>query len=979
MSTARAGLPRSAALAVGVAVSAAGASIGLPVATLLAGGLLVAGAGMAVPAGPHRSARVRVMALGLGITLLALRLIAGPAATRAPDISGEIRGPWLATVESMGSPRNGHQVARLRLQLDRETIIVAATLPAFPRVTAGSVVKVDGRLQPPPDDDPYGEYLRRSGASGSLQARSVTLLEASPTATLQSVRDDAGDALRLALPEPEAGLAAGILIGLRERVDRQLGADFATAGVSHVVAISGWNIAIVASLVGVILRGRPRRMVAIVVGGTIVAYVAAAGASPSVVRAAVMAAVVLVARESGRAGRASDALAIASALLLLADPRMIEDAGFRLSVLATAGLLAWATPLGDRIGRAAGGRLPRWLSESLGISLAAQAATLPDVLVTFGRLSLVAPAVNLAVVPLVPIAMAGGAVALLGGLSVLVGAPPAVATMAGLPGWFVLHLMVAIVRTAAAVPFAALDRAPTAAWALAGATAALLVALPVAWRRLRIHGLRARRLPKPASRPPSRAPARRARGGSGDWGRLDAPRRALLVGLAVVAGIASTAVVSATSRETRLTVLDVGQGDAILLESRSGARMLVDGGPDPGRLLLELDARIPPWDRRLDVVVLTHPHEDHVAGLVGLLASYDVRRVYETGMPGPGPGWAAWATALRDGPPRGLLATGAHLQLGEIGITVLWPDSGNVPLAPPDTGTSINNVSIVLLGDANGRRFLLTGDIEQGVDPTLVTRGLPRVDMLKVAHHGSATATTQALLDVAHPTVAVVSVGADNAYGHPAPSMLARLGATGARVLRTDQDGAIEVDLRRDGLVVQASGTRRTARSAPKLDVPASASTVGPDQPITGRPAYVYAIAPRLGPLAEPDRTSALPINPVLAAATGRRIAWASSLGYDPSGDDPGAPRGRTPAALPGPARLAPAAFVRSGGRRGLAGDEGGGARSSGGRRARGRGGPAPRCRQAAAGASACRPPPRRGICGLAGGTWLAGARVRGP
>ena len=263
------------------------------------------------------------------------------------------------------------------------------------------------------------------------------------------MRDAAGDALRAALPEPEAGLAAGILIGLRERVDRSLAADFATAGASHVVAISGWNIAIVAGLVGAMMRGRSRRIVAIVVGGTILAYVLAAGASPSVVRAAVMAGVVLLARESGRAGRAPAALALAAFAMLVAEPAMIGDAGFRLSVAATAGLLAWGTPLGRWIGGLAGGRIPGWLAEGLGISLAAQAATLPDVLVTFGRLSLVAPAVNLAVVPLVPAAMGAGVLAMAGGALAMLGLPGAVATILGLPAWLLLHVIVAVVRVAA--------------------------------------------------------------------------------------------------------------------------------------------------------------------------------------------------------------------------------------------------------------------------------------------------------------------------------------------------------------------------------------------------------------------------------------------------------------------------------------------------------------------------------------------------
>ena len=894
MSAPRAELPRSASLALGIAVAAAAASVGLPATALLAGGLMVIAAGLAIPDGAwHGSPRRRLIAIGLGMTLLCLRLIAGPAAVPPPDVSGDARGPWLATVESMGSPRNGAQTARLRLSLENGTVLVAATLPAFPEVSAGWRVSVDGWLQPPPADDPYGEYLRRSGASGSLRARSVTVVERSPTATLQSTRDAAGDALRLALPEPEAGLAAGILIGLRERVDRQLAADFATAGVSHVVAISGWNIAIVASLVGALLRGRPRRLVAMVVAGTIVAYVIAAGASPSVVRAAVMAAVVLIARESGRAGRATAALAWAAAVLLLADPGMIGDAGFRLSVLATAGLLAWATPLGGWIGRLGGGRVPGWLAESLGISLAAQAATLPDVMVTFGRLSLVAPAANLAVVPIVPIAMAGGVVALVGGTAVTLGAPPAVATIAGLPGWFALHAMVAIVRAAAAVPFAALDLDPALAWLLAGITGIALVTVPIVGRRLaRRRDRRPARRSLPAGREQKRP--RRAR-------RLDAPRRALLIGLALVLGISSTAVVNATGRETRLTVLDIGQGDSILLESRTGARMLVDGGPDPDRLLLELDARIPPWDRRIDIVLLTHPHEDHVAGLVGLLSRYTVGRVFESGMRGPGPGWAAWDVALRDGPPRSVLATGAQVRLGEILLTVLWPDPGTVPLEPPETGTGINNESIVLLGEANGRRFLLMGDAEEGVDPMLLARGLPRVDVLKVAHHGSATATTQAFLDAVRPTVAIASVGIGNPYGHPAPSTMARIAASGARVLRTDRDGSVEVALRSDGIVVQTSGPRRSA------------------------------VVP----------------------------AQATSLGYDPSHDRHGAPRGRPPVALPGSARVVPAAFMRRRGRGGMAGGPRRGTRphrrygADRGRRAAARRG------QAALGRGPGPPPPR--------------------
>jgi competence protein ComEC len=807
-------IPRSAWLAVGVAAGAGLGAAGVsPWLAVSAGAALVA-LSLAWLSNAQRGRLGMAAGLGIGLVSIGIRMIAGPPASATPVLPDDARGPWTAIVESVGSPRDGDQVARLRLDAAGGTVTVAATLPGYPEISPGAIIEVDGRLRPPPDDDPYGSYLVRSGASGTLDGTSLRLVEPGPPVSVQAARDGAGDALQLALPEPEAGLAAGILIGLRERVDRDLAAAFATAGASHIVAISGWNIAIVAGIVGALLRGRSRRTIAVLVGGTIAAYVVAAGASPSVVRAAVMASVVLVARETGRAGRAPAALAWAATILLVLGPEMIADAGFRLSVAATAGLLAWSSPLASWLGRIGGGRLPGWLAESLGISLAAQAATLPDVLATFGRLSLVAPVVNLLVVPIVPVAMAGGLIAMIGGWLVMAGAPPIVATLAGLPGWLVLHLIVLMVRAGASVPMASIAL-PEELTLPTGLLAAAVITALLAWLRRRRPAVGADPAgDEPPPRAQAPASARVSRRLAPTVPSLGAAARAAIVASLIVSCIGATVVVNAASRTTRLTVLDVGQGDAILLESRTGARMLIDGGPDPARLMLLLDERIPPWDRRLDIVVLTHPHEDHVAGLVRVLERYSVGRVYEPGMHGPGPGWRAWDELLRRGPPRGTLATGQRIVLGEIGLDVLWPDPGTVALEPGATGRIINDTSIVLLGEANGRRFLLTGDAEDDVDPVLLGRGLPHVDVLKVAHHGSATATSQPLLDVLRPSVAVISVGAHNDYGHPAPSTVERLRGTGARVYRTDRDGSVAIDLRTDGVTVHASGGRTAAAGA---------------------------------------------------------------------------------------------------------------------------------------------------------------------
>jgi competence protein ComEC len=868
-----------------------------------------------------------------------LAVAPGPSMAAAPLPPGS--GPWLAVVEAVAAPRNGQQPATLRL-VDGG-LRVAATLPRFPGVEPGHRVVVDGAIRPPPDDG-YGDYLRRTDVAGTLRAGTLTIEGTEgAAAVLESLRRAAAGALARAIPEPEAGLAAGILIGLRDRVDRALAADFTTAGASHVVAISGWNIAIVAASIGALGGRLARRRRSLLTSAAILAYVVFVGASPSVVRAAAMAGVVLLARESGRAGRAAAALGWAAALLLVADPNLVRDAGFQLSTLATGGLIAWATPLTDRLHRLGRGRLPGWLTEGLGVSLAAQAATLPVVLASFGRLSLVAPAVNLGVVPLVAPAMAAGAIALLAGLVAGVpGVPAAVASIGGLPAWALLGLIVGIVRAFAGLPLASVTLEPPAALAAATATAAAIALVGTRQGRALVA-----------------RPFRRTRGaGGGSAVAKRAPKRSApsLVrpaALALVAalGLAGLVVAHRPDGRTTLVVLDVGQGDAILIEGSRGGRMLVDGGPDPDRLLVALDERLPPWDRRLDALVLTHPHEDHVAGLALLLERYRVGRVLEPGMRGPGPGYAAWLRNLAaTGIAVGRLSTGARLQVDEARMTVLWPDPGSVPLDPPDTGTAINNVSVVLLGEAEGRRFLLTGDIEEEIDPTLVTRGLPPVDVLKVAHHGSGTATTDAFLDAVRPRVAVVSAGADNRYGHPNPGTLERLAARGARTYRTDRDGTVEITLDDGRVTVRRAGAmaRRTAAMRGAAG-PAWACVV----PALRRPA--------------PPATASAPPRADL---------------YHRADDRPRAHARRPPPPQPRPPALAPPPLAGSGGDRRLARRADRPRRHAGRPAARRVGGPPPRRRQGAA-ARRSRPPPaaRRRLGGLARPPGPPGARSggRGP
>ena len=305
----------------------------------------------------------------LGAADVLARVASGGGAAQGPGTpvvlpAGE--GPWTVRVVALAAPRDGAQRFTGSLE-DGTGMQIDITAPRYPQLRDGDRVEVAGTLRSPPDDA-YGAYLARTGVSATLTTRSVRALPAvdDPDRLVQGIRADAGDALARALPEPAAGLAAGILIGLRERVDRDLAADFTTTGLSHVVAISGWNIALVAGLVAALLGAWPRRRRTVATVGAIALYTILAGTSPAVLRAAVMAGVALLARETGRPGTAARALAWAIVIIVVATPGTVTDAGFQLSAASPAGLLAWGTTVEAGL-RSRLPRLPGFVVEGLAV------------------------------------------------------------------------------------------------------------------------------------------------------------------------------------------------------------------------------------------------------------------------------------------------------------------------------------------------------------------------------------------------------------------------------------------------------------------------------------------------------------------------------------------------------------------------------------------------------------------------------------
>jgi competence protein ComEC len=852
--------PSPASLALGVVVAAGTASylpLGSDPTAPVAAAVAATGFLAAAATGAHALRRPRLTSslnvAALGAALVAARLvlgIAGPAATTAgasgaAGLPSELpagNGPWHSAVMSAHLSK-GRQIATLFLD---GGVRCAALMPADPRLVAGDSIEWTGRVDALTDSD-YDRYVADSGLDANCDADTMAVLahDDSLAGRLERLRQSSGDAIQLVIPEPAGGLAAAILVGLRDRVDRGVAASFTAAGVSHIVAISGWNIAIVSATVAALLRRRAgRRKRSVLTVAAIVAYTLFAGGSASVVRAAVMALVAIGAIESGRGSRVGVALAWAATIMILQEPATVADVGFVLSASATAGLIAWASPISDWLAEKLP-RVPAPLRESLGVSLAAQIATLPVVLLVFGRLALIAPAANLAAVPLVPPVMALGLVALVAGWLQVLGLPPVACGLAALPASMLLAMLVGVVGVAAAVPGASQALPPP--FNVAGAVAASGLAA-VVWSWARRRAARQARRPMMAGRP---APASRGRRQIDRGGGLG--NRLILGAACLSVAMAASVATSVPDGRVHVIVLDVGQGDAILVEGNAGGRILVDGGPDGSVLLADLDRVIPSWDRRIDAVVLTHPHDDHVAGLVSVVHRYRVGAAYESGWPGESAEYSAWKQALAEaGIPLARLSTGQLLRLDDVALHVLWPDDGRSrppsldPAAPDNRKT--NDASVVLLGEYEGRSFLLTGDVEDDVDPTLVARGLPRVDLLKVAHHGSATASSEALLAALEPAVAVVSVGAGNTYGHPSAATMARLCAHSSRVYRTDQSGTIDVTLDRTSVSI----ARAHGGSAAAGRRPSQAPLLYDSGDVRSEPPGEH----RLAPLARPTRVA---------------------------------------------------------------------------------------------------------------------------
>lgn len=658
-----------------------------------------------------------------------------------------------------------------------------ASAPVYPALEAGDRVRVVGPLRPlprlrNPADFDYGAYLGRQGIGATLRlydADAVRFLgsDAGPlTRLVTAVRAHVRRAaLRFVRGEDERAVLVALLIADRSEIDPETKAAFAETGLTHLLAVSGLHIL----LVGMVLYGLLKPLLgrfglgwrraevtrAVVTLAVLGVYALVTGATPSVVRAVVMAAVLIGGTLLQRTTDALNGLGVGALGLMLWRPAVVGDVGFQLSFAAVAAIVALRPTLTawlpDEWPR---WRPLRWLVDSAAVSLAATLGTAPILLYHFGQFPLAGLVLNLVAIPVTNVALGAGIA-----MALCVPWAPFVADAFAAVAEAFTTAMLWISRGGAdGLDWLLIERFVRDP-ALVAALTLGLVALAL-WMR------------------------RRAR-----WGLT-------CLGVAAVAASAWGGVVRGDARARLDAVfLDVGQGDAALLSLPGGRHVLVDCGlrdsyTDQGaRTVVPHLRRF--GIRRLDAVVLTHPHADHVGGLASVLRAVEVGRVVHTGQPSPHPLLAeAFAVADSLGVPLQVAQAGDTLALGPaVRARVLYPESTPPAWLDPNEG------SVVLRVEFGQTSFLLTGDAEAGAEAALVARygRALAADVVKVPHHGSRTSSTPALVAAAGVLAdfAVVPVAERNRYGLPDEEPLARWAATHAAVLETGREGAVW--LRSDG------------------------------------------------------------------------------------------------------------------------------------------------------------------------------------
>jgi competence protein ComEC len=731
-----------AALCLGLALSLPAREPGFSLA--IAGALL---AGVALLARARRALVLALAMLLAGCWFGSLRL----AALDGSVLDDEIGRVSHARLEVTGPARHGLYATRVPVKVLRFGVLTLderarLDLPRGRAPPQGSVVEVVAAVKRPRGSEggfDESSYLRKQGIHVVLAARDYRIVghRGGLGEVADRLRAFISRGLAPEVPGERRAVIAGIILGEDENLGPELQDSFRASGLYHLLAVSGQNVAYV--VMGVLLLtwllGVPRILGEVGSLLAVAGYVMAVGWQPSVVRAGVAGGLASLAWLCGRARDRWYFLLLGAAVLLAWNPYSLLEAGFQLSFAAVAAIFVLVPRLEARL---EGYPVPARLIPVLTVSAACGAVTAPILMLQFGKVPLYSVPSN---------ALAAPVVAPLLSLALLCSVlhpvmPGAAAALAWANGWFAAYL------AAVARFFGGLPHAQVGSWKALGALAGTAGLLVLVVRHRPLRG-----------------------------------RRGALLAAGVALALAGWTLrpdhVRGPPAGLRITFLDVGQGDSALIEVPEGALLIDEGSPE---------AKVAAQLRRLGVerlsaMVLTHPQRDHVGGAAGVLNNMPVGFVLDPGLEAESSDErAARASATRHHVRVVLARAGETFRLGRLRLQVLWPEDAG------DPGEDPNENAIVLLCSYGSIDALFTADAESNVTLPLAP---PPVEILKVAHHGSEDAGLAALLGRLRPRVAVISVGAQNDYGHPAPSTVAALTRSpGLSLYRTDADGRVTVE-----------------------------------------------------------------------------------------------------------------------------------------------------------------------------------------
>lgn len=654
--------------------------------------------------------------------------------------------------------------------------LVLIQAPRYGDYHYGDRLAASGSLLTPPefDDFSYRDYLARRGIYAMIPNAQVEPLAHDQGeiwyTTLYDLKERAYRTINRILPSPQAPLMSGILLGNESGISDNVREAFNRTGTSHVIAISGANLIVVIQVLLGLLKpplGERRAGWATIAG--VAAYTIFVGGDPAVVRAAIMGSLSLLAVQWGRRAYGLTSLAFSIWLMTLLNPLTLWDIGFQLSVAATAGLVLLSDDfvhilqriLQRGFAQATTRQITQWLSEPVAVSLAAQITTTPLILVYFGRLSIVSFLANLLIAPAQPYIMTTGWLATLAGL-VWIPLGDLLAWITWLPLTYTLE----IVRALGRLDWASTSYTPPTSYTW------MFYSLLLAATLLRFQHR------------DDRAALLRAL-------RQRITTYSLMVSGLILTGLVWYAALSQPDGKLHVWFLDVGHGTAVLIQTPEGAQFLVDGGPNPTQLRDAVGDSLPFWDRNLDVLIVTQPKTASINALPALLDRYDIKLALTNGQSTDEDTSQALAAALEKKKITTIPVQAGYQLTTSDGVTlsILHPQNS------PDEATEKDTASLVLRVSYGDASFLLMPDISPEAEQDMIDAGwYLGSTVLQLASHGSSKSNPPALLQLVEPQVAVVTVGAGNRSGLPAPEVLEGLSGIGTETIyRTDDHGTIEL------------------------------------------------------------------------------------------------------------------------------------------------------------------------------------------